>query len=439
MAISNLPPKGTSDWYFEEFKIRQYIFEVWRKVSLRFGYEEYLTPIIEKAELYKAKSGEDIGGKELMIFVDNKGRELSIRPEMTPSVTRMVTRIYNDYQKPLKLFSIANFVRNERPQRGRNREFWQLNYDVFGSNSIASDIEIVQMAIEIMLEFEPPAGSFVIYINNRKLIQQFLDEILDLKKTEEKTKQEIVRILDKWNKLEEVQIFERLQKLNFDQNSFEKLSQNIKIYINSKNLADLIKNFPQLKASKGVKEIDETINRLTEIGLGEWLEFKPSMIRGFDYYDGLIFECFDKFKDNNRSMFGGGRYNGLSEIFGANDIPATGCAPGDETIRLFLESWDLTGKILKNNQNLIYYFPLISSSLKDKAFELAQKLKNQGLNIRLGFEEKKLGKALEFANKSGFKKVIIFGENEAKENIYLVKDLANGKQKKVATCGDLGV
>jgi len=127
MPISNLPPKGTSDWNFEEFKIRKYIFDVWRKVSLRFGYEEYLTPIIEKAEIYKAKSGEDIGGKELMSFIDNRGRELAIRPEMTPSVTRMVTRIYNDYPKPLKLFSIANFVRNERPQRGRNREFWQLN------------------------------------------------------------------------------------------------------------------------------------------------------------------------------------------------------------------------------------------------------------------------------------------------------------------------
>jgi len=285
------------------------------------------------------------------------------------------------------------------------------------------------MAIEIMLEFNPPKDSFVIYLNNRKLIQQFLDEILNLKEESEKTKQEIVRILDKWNKLEKDQIFERLKELEFNTEIFEK----IKVYMDAKNLVELKKNFPELKKSEGVKEIEATIESLTKIGLGDWLKFKPSMIRGFDYYDGLIFECFDKFKDNNRSMFGGGRYNGLAEIFGAKAIPATGCAPGDETIRLFLESWNLTEPILKQDQDLIYYLPVISSSLKDQTFNLAKKLRQQGLNIRLDFEEKKLGKALEFANKSGFKKIIIFGENEAKENIYLIKNLESGKQEKIIT------
>ncbi|MCA9386774.1 ATP phosphoribosyltransferase regulatory subunit, partial [Candidatus Dojkabacteria bacterium] len=153
MNLSNQPPKGTADWLPSEFAIRKYIFDTWREVCTRFGYEEYLTPIIESAEIYRVKSGEDVGGKELMTMFDRAEREYAIRPEMTPSVTRMVSKIYNDTPKPIRLFSIANYFRNEKPQRGRNREFWQLNFDIFGSDSINADVEIIQMAIEIMKAF----------------------------------------------------------------------------------------------------------------------------------------------------------------------------------------------------------------------------------------------------------------------------------------------
>jgi len=193
--ISNLPPKGTYDWFPQEFKVRKYIFDKWRKVCTSFGYEEYLTPIVESAEVYRAKSGEDVGGKELMTMTDRAGRELAIRPEMTPSVTRMVTRIYEQSQKPLRLFSIANFMRNEKPQRGRNREFWQLNYDVFGSDSVMADLEIIQIGLEIMLAFQPPKNSFTVFINNRALIDFILNQVA---KITEEQRVEVVRTLDKW-------------------------------------------------------------------------------------------------------------------------------------------------------------------------------------------------------------------------------------------------
>jgi histidyl-tRNA synthetase len=137
--LSNKPPKGTSDWFPEEYSIRKYIFDTWRRVNVQFGYQEYLTPILETADIYRAKSGEDVGGKELLVIEDRGGRELAMRPEMTPSVTRMVSRTYMQEPKPMRLFSIANFWRNERPQRGRNREFWQLNTDIFGSVSLNAD------------------------------------------------------------------------------------------------------------------------------------------------------------------------------------------------------------------------------------------------------------------------------------------------------------
>ncbi|HXW00588.1 MAG TPA: ATP phosphoribosyltransferase regulatory subunit, partial [Anaerolineae bacterium] len=162
--LSNQPVKGASDWLPEEFAVRRYIFDTWRKINQQFGYEEYLTPIFESAEIYRAKSGEDIGGKELMVITDPAGRELAIRPEMTPSVTRMVTKFYRQAPKPLRLFSIANFWRNEKPQRGRNREFWQLNTDIFGSKAMAADLEILQLALQIMLAFNPPKGSFTLYL-----------------------------------------------------------------------------------------------------------------------------------------------------------------------------------------------------------------------------------------------------------------------------------
>ena len=159
-VLSNQEPKGTQDWSPEEFLLRKYIFDTWRRVCLRYGFEEYLTPLVESAEIYRAKSGEDVGGKELVTFTDLGGRELSIRPEMTPSVVRMLTKNYASSSKPIKYFSIANFMRNEKPQRGRNREFWQLNCDIFGSESFLADLEILQMALDLVLEFDPPQNSF---------------------------------------------------------------------------------------------------------------------------------------------------------------------------------------------------------------------------------------------------------------------------------------
>lgn len=158
--------------------IRKYIFDTRRDVCIRFGYEEYLAPLVEDADIYRAKSGEDVGGAELTLINDRGGRDIAVRPEMTPSVTRMVTRRYTQLPKPVRYFSIANFYRNEKPQRGRNREFRQLNVDMFGSTSLYADIEILQLAVEVMLAFNPPEHSFQVFVNNRQLINDFLHDIV---------------------------------------------------------------------------------------------------------------------------------------------------------------------------------------------------------------------------------------------------------------------
>ncbi len=420
--ISNQEPKGTRDWLPEEFLIRKYIFDTWRRVCLRYGFEEYLTPLVESAEIYRAKSGEDIGGQELVTFSDLGGRELSIRPEMTPSVTRMVTKIYPASQKPLKYFSIANFMRNEKPQRGRNREFWQLNCDIFGSAKLSADIEILQLALDLMLEFDPPENSFVLAINNRKLIDAVL-ELSGANELSSKAKISVVRTLDKWEKLKGDDIKERLLEAGLKEEAVNILEK----FMTSLSLEELVKELPALKNNVGFEETVTAIKTLTDLGYGDLIEFKPAVIRGFDYYDGIVFEVFDKNPANSRAMFGGGRYNGLAEIFGQTNFPAVGFAPGDETTRLFLESWELLDQVKATYPDK-YYLPLLAPGLEGEVNRLARKLRGQNLNVLVGLEEQKVGKALEFANKKGISQVIIMGEDEVKNGKYKIKNMATGEE-----------
>lgn len=422
-VLSNQEPKGTSDWLPEEFLIRKYIFDTWRRVCLRYGFEEYLTPLVENSDIYRAKSGEDIGGKELVTFSDLGGRELSIRPEMTPSVTRMVTKVYAASPKPLKYFSIANFMRNEKPQRGRNREFWQLNCDTFGSNVAASDIEILQLALDLMLEFDPPQDSFALLISNRKLIDAIL-ELSGAGRLAPDKKLLVVRTLDKWNKLKDSEISGRFEDAGLD----KKAQITIGKFMVSRSLETLVKDLPSLKDNPGFLEIAKILETLEELGYGDWVEFNPAVIRGFDYYDGLVFEVFDKSPENNRAMFGGGRYNGLAEIFGEKNFPAVGFAPGDETTRLFLESWELLDQV-KNTQVTRYYLPLLNINLSAETSRLAKVLRGRGLNVLVGFEEQKIGKALELANKKGIDNVVIFDSEESQKGVYKIKNMKSGEEK----------
>ncbi len=421
VQISNQPPKGTTDWFPEEFAIRKYIFDTWRKVCLSFGYEEYLTPIMESADIYRAKSGEDIGGKELMVVEDRGGRELALRPEMTPSVTRMISRRYESLPKPIRYFSIANFWRNENVQRGRNREFWQLNFDLFGSKDLAADTEILQLALEIMLAFQPPAGSFVMYVNHRGLIDFVMDEIV---KVDVSMRIEVVRVLDKWEKLEIADTVKRLASIGLDEAQVNKLG----LFMSSMDAAELVANLPDCENSPAFQELKKIIGQLEEMGYADWIKFQPNVIRGFDYYDGMVFEVFDKHVDNSRAMFGGGRYNGLAGIFGGSDFPAVGCAPGDETTRLFLESWGLLSRLQNEAVSNRTYLPILAAELEPVARKLATKLRSAGETVLMGLEPQRLGKALEFANRINANKVIILGTDEVQQQMYLLKDMVTGSQ-----------
>ncbi len=424
IIISNIPPKGTSDWFPDEYAIRSYIFSVWRKVVLSFGFQEYMSPILEYSEIYKAKSGEDIGKHELLSFIDRGGRELSLRPEMTPGITRIISRIYNKETKPIKYFSIANFFRNQNTQQGRNREFWQLNYDIFGTESIISDIEIIQIGIEIMIQFGATKDNFQVQINNREFVDDFINKYLDLNENNKRTS--LIEILDKFNKISEEELNKNLTELGLTEINIEK----IKSFILSETIEDVIYKYPELSSSKGYIKLNELLDMLVSIGYGEYIKYSPLLFRGFDYYNGTVFEMFPINGTNERSLFGGGRYNGLSKIFGLKeDVFAVGAAPGDETTKLFLITNNLLPEYLKVTKRADIYIPLLDTKFLKEVIELSKSLRMKtNYSVECGFDQQSISKAFSFSNKNNFKYVVIIGSDEIKDKTYTIKNLYTGKQ-----------
>jgi len=417
-----MPPKWTADWFPQEFTLRNSIFSAWRQVCISFWYEEYLWPIVEYADVYRAKSGEDVWWSELTIIVDRAGRELALRPEMTPTITRMIASHYSQLPKPIRYFSIANFFRNERPQRWRNREFWQVNFDCFWSESLMSDVEIIQIGIEIMKAYGAPKWSFVVYLNNRYMIDAFLENIVWLDAI---VKKEAVRTMDKRDKL----TWDEFTETMISKWCTEKQTKQIKDFLSADELNMEWTN-------KWFDDLTKVIQQLSDLWYGEYVQFKPSLMRWFDYYDGTVFEFFDNHPDNRRAMFWWWRYNGLANIFGVDSFPAVGAAPWDEPAKLFIESrWLVDQLIERYNSKSSYYFPLLleKNEWLIQMQKIAQQIRKQDpiISLTTSFDIKKINKSMEFANKQGFKYIIIFGEQEYQKNIYKIKKLSTGEEETV--------
>lgn len=426
MQLSNTPAKWTSDWFPDEYKVRKHIFDTWRRVCQSYGFEEYLWPIVEPIDIWKAKSGEDVGGSELTQITNRDGKLdwLAIRPEMTPTVTRMASRIWKETDKPLKWFSVANFYRNEKPQKGRNREFWQLNADIFGEGSLRADAEILTLALELMRAFTPPKGSYVLKLNHRALIQTFLFEVLWVWDTEKQ--KQVIRLMDKYEKLswEDFQVKLRGIDVECDPQLIQKFMQ-------AQSIEDLSRDFILLAWTSSFQDFKYIISSLRELWYGEEIVFSGSLIRGFDYYDGMIFEMFDTNTQNSRALFWGGRYNGLASIFWVKEgIPAVWFAPWDETMKLFLE-WHGLLESIKNTHWEKYYIPLLLESLFLDTQKITKVLRWDWKRVNLGLSEKKLPKALKYAVKNNYSHLVIFWRDEKEKWEFIVKDLRTWEEKRI--------
>lgn len=413
MKLSTESYKGVRDFYPEDEFIQNYIFNVWKKTTKSFGFEEYSASILEPAELYKQKSGEEIVSEQTYTFKDRGERDVTLRPEMTPTLARMVAGRIHDLTFPLRWFSIPNLFRYEKPQRGRLREHWQLNADLFGVEGVEADIEVITLAYAILKNFGAKDDDFIIKINDRNIINAlYLKFDLD-----EEISYKVSKIIDKKDKISEDSFNDAMKETIGD-----KSSEFIRLL--SKN-DDLLSSFEHKE--KISKDLFDLIEGLQSFGIKN-VVFEPTLMRGFDYYTGIVFEIYDTSPENNRSVFGGGRYNDLLDIFGAKKIPAVGFGVGDVTTRDFLESHGLLPKYRSSTD---IYICSLKKDFIPKSVEVAGALRKKGLNVGVDYSGKKVGDQIKVASKNSIPYVICVGEDEIKTEKYPLKNLESGEEKKI--------
>lgn len=403
MKLSTQPYKGTRDFYPEDMRVRKWMFDKWRKACESFGYEEYDGPILEPLELFASKTSDEIVNDQTYSFTDRGDRKVVMRPEMTPTVSRMVAAKRQELGYPLRLYSIPNCFRYERPQKGRLREFWQLNADIFGVVGTEADIEIIILADEIMKLFGAKPEQYEIQISSRKIVQDIFDELNLL----DDQRKDIVTLIDKK---------EKVDKQEWENLFYEVLE---------KNTADKILEF--LREDETPANANKVIQELKRRGIKN-VVFNRYLTRGFEYYTDIVFEVFDTNPDNNRSMFGGGRYDGLVGAFGVEPVPTVGFGMGDATFQNFLESNNLIPEL--NTQTDIYI-----AAIGDAVFgaqDVAQELRSKGLNVAIDLSGKKLEKQIKTADKKGIKNVLFVGEEELKTNKYKLKNLDTGDEQNLS-------
>lgn len=411
--LSTRSYKGARDIYPEDMRLRQYIFGVWRKVCQSFGYEEYDAPLLEPIELYAAKSGQEIVSEQTYSFVDRGEREVAIRPEMTPSVVRMVAARRQEMAFPARLFSISNFLRYERPQHGREREFWQLNVDLFGVSGVSADIEMLEMTDAILQEFGANRKMYEIRLNDRRLTDFIMKEYLGL---DSDSAQKTIKLLDRKVKMCPEAFHEQAEAI-FGDTAVEKVN-----LLNSLSEVRSLDDLPEeILENAPVADLKEILETFAKRGMDN-IFYDASLMRGFDYYTGVVFEVFDTSPENNRSLFGGGRYDGLVGLFGVEDLPVVGFAPGETTTINFLKTWGLLPEF--STKTDLFLIPLGGVDVS----AVANKLRQGGTKVAVADPEKKLKKSIQSAEKMGIKNIMVVGEDELESGNFKIKNLETGKE-----------
>ena len=402
--------KGTRDFYPEDLAVQKFIFKTTRQVAEKFGYEEYNAPLLEPTELYTAKSGEEIINEQTYSFQDRGERNVTLRPEMTPSVARMVAQRKRELAYPLRWYSLQNFFRYERPQKGRLREFWQLNADIFGVTGIEAEVEIISLGYEIMKSLGAQDKDFVIKINYAGLLKKILEEDLDLKLTGEEVLKTI-KTIDRKNKISTEEFETRLIK-EIGEDRGQKLIKKLENEISER-----------VQQNVNFNKCIELSKKLSNKGIPT--ELDPQLTRGFDYYTGIVFEFFDTNPDNKRSLFGGGRYDDLLSLFGEDSIPAVGLGMGDVTLLNFLGTRNLLP--VYQSTTKLYLCPLTTQYLSN-ADQLADQLRQQGLTVAVDYSGKKIGDQIATADKKKIPYILCLGENEVQTQQYKLKNLQTGEE-----------
>ena len=408
--LSPHPYKGTRDFYPEDMAVQRYIFDTWAYVAELYGYERYDASVLEPADLYKSKGAEneELVNEQTYTFLDRGDREVTLRPEMTPTAARMIAAKKRDLSFPVRWYSIPNLFRYERMQRGRLREHWQLNCDLFGIDDYTADVELITLAYNVMTAFGATDDMFEIRINDRAWITEMLeaeglspDQVTDM-----------ILLLDRKEKIDD-----------FD--------------TKAKHIAGKTIDFSA--APKPSSRLGRVIAGLAVLGITN-VRVSLSTVRGFNYYTGVVFEIFDTSTENNRSIGGGGRYDNLTSLFGGDPVPGIGFGMGDVTMRDFLETHGLlTANITAPTLVVVPTEP--EHNLE--AERVAQQFRAAGVSATVDLGARKLKKKIAAASDALVSYVLVLGDAETATGTFTLKRLTDGTETSgtleelVAVCASL--
>jgi len=413
--------RGTRDFYPEDMRLRNWLFDNFTNASLLHGFEEYDAPVLEHEKLYTRKQGEDIT-QQLYSFQDKGNRKVALRPEMTPSLARMVMARAGALPLPIKWFSIPQCWRYERTQRGRGREHYQWNVDIWGTNEISADAELISVLVTFFQGVGLTAKDIVIRVSSRKV----LEEVLGSLGIEGDAFAQTCVIVDKMHKLPSDVIKEELSGLGHD----SKVITMIQSVLGIKDRGGLKK---ALKAeSLAVSELNSLFDAIDSYGISEWVEFDASIVRGLAYYTGSVFEVHDR-DGKFRAICGGGRYDKLISTLGGKDLPATGFGFGDMVIMELLAEKGLVPGLVSGIDDIV--IPL-NPDLRNIAVRVAASLRASNRTVDLVLEDKKMKWAFKHAERIGAKRLVLVAPDEWSRKKIKVKDLETGEESEISL-GDI--
>ena len=419
------PVKGTRDFYPPQMAVRNWIIDGWKRVSIRNGFEEYDGPIFEYLDMYQIKSGEEIV-EQLFSFEDRGGRKLAIRPEITPTLARMVNQQINSLPRPIKWFSVPRLCRAERPQKGRLREFFQWNIDIIGVENelwkIFADAEVIFTTVDYLRSVGLTSDDVNVKISSRELLRAYL---ISLGIPEERL-ESIYVLLDKKAKLPPDTFEEILKEHIRDKDAAEKILDFMSVRCAFDQMVKASVGDPQGAFAEAVSELDMLLKDLKAMGIGEYCEFDPSIVRGLAYYTGMVFEVHAT-TGELRAICGGGRYDNLLRDFGGPAVSATGMGMGDCVLEILLNEKGLLDNQVPKRE-LDYFVVAIGPGAQgEDVFRIIAELRSKGYSVNFSY---KFGfaKQMKEAAAQNAKKCIIIGLDELKNDEIGVKYMATGKQ-----------
>lgn len=427
--FSRDPIKGMDDFYPSDMRLVNFICDVLKDVAELYCYEEYETPLLEPIEIFEAKSSAELVNEQSYIVEKKEGVRLILRPEITPSLARMVAKKNQELKKPIRWYSIPKCYRYEETQKGRRREFIQFNLDILGEDNLYAELEIFNIIIDLLTNFGATAEQFQIYYNNRRFIDAICKFILNVPNNQIPL---VYKTLDKSDKLEE----KEFEKFVIDSFQNEYIVQGILKLKESKSLDELLMKFKDIPEdfykSKGYIELTNLERMVKDAGISEFCSFSSKVVRGLDYYTGTVFEVFDTGKENIRAIFGGGRYDDLLSLFSEESLSGIGFGMGILMLSLFLKTYDLLPDFINERENTdTVYIISINEKVAPYALKIAKKIREEDFPCIVDYKFKNLKSQLSKASELGVLITLIVGDKEAEENKVTIKNLATNEQKTV--------